>query len=118
MEKTNPIGQILRLASEKKLSRRSQELLEESMKKVRAQQAENTRQTIVEIRELSDSIEYGELLGRYASLTDEDAQISDIQRASGAVAYAALYPTFGHQGIELLINEWKSAAPRRNPLQS
>lgn len=118
MEKTNTIGQILRLASEKNLSQRSQELLEESMKKVRAQQAGSARQTIAEIQKLGDSIEYGELLGRYAPLTDKDAKISDIQRASGAVAYAALYPTFGDRGIELVLNEWKTAAPRRNPLQS
>lgn len=118
MEKTNPIGQILRLASEKNLSPQSQKLLESSLKQVKAQQAENARQTIAEIRELGDSIEYGELLARYAPITDENAKISDIQRASGAVAYAALYPTFGHQGIELLINEYKMAAPRRNSLPS
>lgn len=118
MEKTNPIGQILRLASEKNLSQQSRELLESSLEKVRAQQTENARQTIAEIRELGDSIEYGELLARYAPLTDKDAKISDVQRASGAVGYAALYPRFGHQGIELLINEWKMAAPRRNSLLS
>ena len=118
MEKTNPIGQILRLASEKKLSPQSRELFESSLEKVRAQQTENTRQTIAEIRKLGNSIEYGELLARYAPLTDKNAQIPDAQRASGAVGYAALYPTFGHQGIELLINEWKTAAPRRNSLLS
>lgn len=107
MEKTNPIGQILTRA-----------LLEASLEKVRAQQAENARQTIAEIRELGDSIEYGELLAWYVPLTDKNVKVSDAQRASGAVGYAALYPTFGHQGIELLINEWKTAAPRRNSLLS
>lgn len=118
MEKTNPIGQVLKIASEKKLSPQSLALLEEALEKIRAQQAENARQTIAEIRKLGDSVEYGELLARYAQLTDKDAKISDVQRASGAVGYAALYPTFGHRGIELLINEWKMAAPRRNSLLS
>ena len=118
MEKTNPIGQILRQASEKSLSPRSRELLAASLEKVKAQRAENARQTIAEIRKLGDSIEYGELLARYAPLTDKDAKISDAQRAFGAVGYAALYPTFGHEGIELLVNEWKTAEPRRKSLRS
>ena len=91
---------------------RLEKLRQEKADEIEAMRRENTRRVVHEINTIGDSPESGSLIERYAKIAGKK-DVSDIESASGAVAYAALYPTFGHEGISQLVAAWNNTASIR-----
>lgn len=112
MEKTSsPIKNFVDKYARKKVGDgpmdRLEKLRQEKMAEIEAMRRENTMRVTHEINTIGDSLEFGNLVGRYARIA-ANKDVSDTERAVGAVAYASLYPTFGHEGISQLVAAWSN----------
>lgn len=100
------------------LSTETERILAENLVKLRAQQAENTEKAL---EQLGTSGDLTGDLNRYRNLVRGHARVcainpqdlSDVDRCEMAVTYAALYPTFGDEGIVKVAAAWIAAEPLR-----
>lgn len=58
---------------------------------------------------------YQRLIPRHAQLCEINRKrpLTEIECCDLAVSYASLYPTFGHEGIVLVANQWLANRPNR-----
>ncbi len=99
------LKQQLQAKAEESLSQSSLDILEKTLQEIQHQRDVTTGKVVDEILQYGTSIECGWLIEQFVTLLDKRAP-SDAERGELAVKYAALYPTFGHEGISLLVDTW------------
>ena len=100
------------------LSRATERILAESLERVRANQAENTQRALEQLAtagdltgDLTQSRNFVRRHARVCTIPRYD--LSDDDACEMAVTYAALYPTFGDEGIVQVVSAWTAAEPLR-----